>query len=299
LLKFLRLFLATNLSVFFLLIQADAGPLADGQAVSEAVSGVGAASGTIGGIAPPEPPLEPANNVDSNSGSNEVLQGHFNIKYQIENKGCPGRSVNNLAVNLLEIFQEKRSLLSLKQDLLERNLITKNFLSSYKINYHPLKKFLHFNFECPRPFFEVSFYKDDKIAVGEGVLASDGKVYDSTFEVLLKEEGTLKGLLPHLALPASFQERGNLKDVINFFAQVPAAFFAKFAEVILNNEEEMTLILTAESGPVSVFLGHEEIPSKLNKLQRIIDYMTLQKKLPSIINMESLKKIVVKFQVSS
>ena len=62
----------------------------------------------------------------------------------------------------------------------------------------------------------------------------------------------------------------------------------------------MTVILSIDGHPSSVFMGSDLWDEKMVKLQKIVNYVASEKmKVPAIINLTNLKKIVVKFSDKS
>ena len=69
----------------------------------------------------------------------------------------------------------------------------------------------------------------------------------------------------------------------------------KLAEVIVSDIKELTVILSIDGRPSSVFMGADNWGEKVKKLQKIVKYMKLKNRIPSIINITNTKKVVVKF----
>ena len=58
----------------------------------------------------------------------------------------------------------------------------------------------------------------------------------------------------------------------------------------------MTIILSLKGGvPSSVFMGSDGWPGKVAKLKRVVGHMEKRNKAPSIINLTSSNKVIVKF----
>jgi hypothetical protein len=67
----------------------------------------------------------------------------------------------------------------------------------------------------------------------------------------------------------------------------------------VNNEKEMTMIMSVDGHSSTVFMGNNLWEEKLVKLKKIIDYMSEKNRMPSIINLSNFKKVVVKFSDKS
>jgi hypothetical protein len=64
----------------------------------------------------------------------------------------------------------------------------------------------------------------------------------------------------------------------------------------VNENKELTIILSINGTPSSVFMGPDEWGEKSAKLDKIVNYMELKEKIPAIINLTNSKKVVVKFK---
>jgi len=196
----------------------------------------------------------------------------------------------------VKIFEVNSSLKDVKDYIRDEKIMDKYFLSNYQINYDPLKKIIGFNLECPKPLMKVQIYKRNAIDSYDAILVENGRLYDPTYLVLLKEEKKIKKELPFLALPV-----GNLKEEIRLSITgvvmgLNKELRAKLAEVILNESNELTIIFSMKGNATSVFFGEDAWNIKIKKLQKIVRYMQSKKRMPSIINLTHSKKIVVKFK---
>lgn len=232
---------------------------------------------------------------------NQSLAGYKNgksqskIKYRTNFGKCPSRTAGSLTLQLMKAFDRNQSLKDVKMKMVREKLDTKHFLSSYKINYNPLKEVISFKFECPVPLMKVQIYKDDGIESYEAILVDNGKLYDPTYEVLLRAEKKIKKNLPYLAIPLGEMEPKTQLEMTELVNNMDKEFRSKLSEVILNKEKELTIILSLSGRPSSVFLGDKNWDDKMNKLRKIVKYVEQKKKIPAIINLTNSKKVVVKF----
>ena len=217
------------------------------------------------------------------------------VKYRTSFGRCPSRAAGTLTLQLIKSFEKNSSLRDVKTKIVKDKLDEKHFISSYKIKYDPLKKYLHFTYECPEPLMKVQIYKEGGLESYEAVLVDNGKLFDPTYEVLLRTEDKLNYELPFLALPVGDMDEKVQQDITKLVSGMPLSFRKKLAEVIINDDKELTIILSLNNHPSSVFMGPDEWALKMTKLAKIVNYMELKKKIPAIINLTNSKKVVVKF----
>ena len=221
------------------------------------------------------------------------------VHYQTTFGNCPSRNVGKLSLKLIKVFEKNRSLREVKQLIITDKLDRKHFLSGYKIKYNPLEDNLRLDFTCPEPLMKVQIYKENGVDSYEAILVEGGKLFDPTYEVLLREDEKLKPELPFLALPVS-ELNSNLKvEIAQLIERLDQKFRNKISEVIFNDEKDLTFILSVHNLPSSVFFGKNEWDDKLSKLIKIIDYLGERKKVPAVINLTNQKKVVVKFNDKS
>ncbi|MBL6990746.1 MAG: cell division protein FtsQ [Bacteriovoracaceae bacterium] len=217
------------------------------------------------------------------------------LKYRTSFGRCPARAAGNMTMKMIKNFESFGSLKKLKQQILEENLQQKHFLSSYRIKYDPLKKFLNLKFQCPVPLMKVQIFKKDGMDSYDAILVDNSELYDPTYEELLRNEKKLAHDLPYLALPIESINSGIRQKITNLFKKMSEDFAKKLSEIIYSDEKELTIILSINGKPSSVFMGHDEWKVKLDKLHKIVNYMELKKKMPVVINLTNTKKVVVKF----
>jgi len=208
---------------------------------------------------------------------------------------CPSRAAGTLTLQLIKAFEKNNSLRDVKVKIVKEKLAEKHFISKYRISYDPLKKFLNFNFDCPEPLMKVQIYKNNGLEAYDAILVDNGKLYDPTYEVLLRGEHKLSHDLPFLALPVGDMENKFQEQITSLVKGMGPKFRKKLSEVILNESKELTIILSVKGHPSSVFLGDVSWTEKVGKLRKIIKYMEGKGKIPAIINLTNLEKVVVKF----
>lgn len=208
---------------------------------------------------------------------------------------CPSRSTGALTLNVVNNFEEKKSLLDLKKQIINNQLDKKYFLSDYKISFNPLSNILSLSFECPKPLMKVQIYNNEAMESSSAILVDNGELFDPTFEELLRQEKIITAELPSLALPYGEIDKELQKKITALFKNLPESFGQRISEVIINEQKELTIILSLNGNPSSSFLGSVEWDEKIEKLQKIIKYMEKTSKIPTIINLTNPKKVVVKF----
>jgi hypothetical protein len=216
-------------------------------------------------------------------------------RYRTIAKSCPSKAVGRLTLSLIKEFEKNKSLLDIKKKIVNEKLEEKYFLSSYKVKYNPLLKRLRFEYDCPKPLMKVQIYKKDGDEFYTAILVDNGELYDPTYEVLLRTEKILVGKLPHMAIPVTLINTNLHKKLTSLLNNLDTEFVDKISEVILNEKEELTIILSVSRKPSSAFLGKDFWGEKVNKLNDIINVLVKKKTIPAVINLTNAKKIVVKF----
>ena len=221
------------------------------------------------------------------------------VRYQTTFGNCPSRNVGKLTLKLIKVFEKNRSLREVKQLIVIGKLDKKHFLSDYNIRYNPLKNNLRLDFVCPEPLMKVQIYKENGVDSYEAILVEGGKLFDPTYEVLLREDKKLKTELPFLALPVSELNTELKVQIAHLVERLNPKFRQIIAEVIFNEDKDLTFILSINNLPSSVFFGKNEWEEKLTKLIRIVNYLGERKKIPAVINLTNQQKVVVKFNDKS
>jgi hypothetical protein len=222
-----------------------------------------------------------------------------NVNYRTIFGQCPSRSAGTFAIKLAKIFEEKQSLRALKMTIIKDKLAEKNFISEYSINHNPFTRELEFKLNCPKPLMKVQVYQGAGYEYYDAILADNGELLDPTYEVLLRKENKLTFDLPHLALPVGEMEKEVQKNIATLVTMMNEDFKRYLSEIVVNNEKEMTMILSVDGHASTVFMGNALWEEKLVKLKKIIDYMSEKNRMPSIINLSNNKKVVVKFSDKS
>lgn len=216
-------------------------------------------------------------------------------KYKTFFGSCPSKIAGKLTLELTGIFEKNKSMQEVKQHIVEDNLFEKYFLSDYEVKYNPLSRMLTFKFDCPKPLMKVQIYRKGGEEFYTAILTENGKLFDPTYEVVLRSEGKIQGDLPNLAIPVEEIERNKHYEITQLIQGFSSEIYNKISEMILNSESELTMILSFQNRPSSVFLGKNYWTEKVGKMLKIYDYMKEKQKIPAVINLVNSKKIVVKF----
>ena len=222
-------------------------------------------------------------------------QFNADLSYRSNLGKCPTRPAGTMALQVVKTFEQTQSLRDVKLKILSEKWSEKYFVSDYKIKYDPFSKVLDLSFNCPEPLMKVQIYRKDSADSYEAILVDNGQLFDPTYEVLLRAEKKLTHDLPYLSMPIGEMEDNIQIDVTNLVKEMRPGLRSKLSEVILNDSKELTIILSINGHPSSVFMGLGEWSDKLVKLDKIVNYMELKEKIPAIINLTNSKKVVVKF----
>jgi len=217
------------------------------------------------------------------------------VKYKTYFGKCPSKVGGKLTLKLVKEFEKNHSLKDVKELIINKALDERYFLSDYNISFDPLKKVLKLKFDCPKAMMKVQIYKTNGDELYTAVLVDSGKLFDPTYEVLLRSEKKIKGKLPHLALPVTALDSKVHLSVTELVLSLDPDFRKKISEVIVNENNELTVILSVNNRPSSAFLGKDYWTEKVGKLVKVIDYLKKKKSVPAVINLTNAKKIVVKF----
>lgn len=217
------------------------------------------------------------------------------VTYKTSFGNCPSRTSGALTMAMVRAFEEKKSLKGLKESIVEEKLMEKYYLSEYKVNYDPLEKLLKLKFECPQPLMKVQIYKNNGVDSYEAILVDNAQLYEPSYLTVLKEENKLKKDLPSLALPIGNFEIETRQTIARLVNNMEEDVRKNLSELILNELNELTIILSIKERTSSVFLGPDHWDEKVSKLQKIVKFLDAKKRVPSVINLVNSKKIVVKF----
>ena len=228
--------------------------------------------------------------------NNEAAKYSDELSYRSNLGKCPTRPAGTMALQVVKTFEQSHSLRDVKLKIVNEKWADKYFVSDYKINYDPFSKVLDLNFNCPEPLMKVQIYRNNGADNYEAILVDNGQLYDPTYETLLRSEKKLTHNLPYLALPVGEMEDKVQADVTALVKDMRPELRRKLSEVILNENKELTIILSVNGHPSSVFMGPDEWGEKIVKLDKIVNYMELKEKIPAVINLTNSKKVVVKFK---
>jgi hypothetical protein len=217
------------------------------------------------------------------------------INYKTSFGNCPSRTAGALTIAMVKAFEDKRSLKGLKESIVEEKLMEKYYLSDYKVNYDPLEKLLKLKFECPLPLMKVQVYKNNGVDSYEAILVDNAQLFEPSYLTVLKEDNKLKKDLPSLALPVGNFEIETRKTIAKLVSGMEEDVRKNLSEIILNELNELTIILSIREHTSNVFLGPDQWDEKVSKLEKIIKFLEAKKRVPSVINLINTKKIVVKF----
>ena len=216
-------------------------------------------------------------------------------KYVLHTNQCPKLHVGKLALSIIKDYEAGSSLLKIKEKLISEGATDKYFLKDYHVEYNPIAHQFHFRFECPRPLLKAQIYDKKLKRSYMGILGDHGEMMDPSFEVVLRQEGMLNEKLPFMAINwEDLVEQKQLK-VVKLMDLFPKTIRSNLSEVILNSEDELTLILKTKSKGLSVFLGDDSWDIKLDKLTKVLNHFEKLDKMPALVNLASTKKVVVKF----
>jgi hypothetical protein len=211
---------------------------------------------------------------------------------------CPKKTAGHLLMNLVNDFQENRSLKKIKEKIVKEQLEEKFYLSRYDIEYDIIKKKLLFEFDCPKPLLKVQIYKKKNKDFFSAIMVEGGKIFDPNYEVVLRSEDKLTHELPFFSISLDEFTPAKQKLISSFVGSFDLKSRKKISEIILNKDQELIMLLSIKGRAVSVFFGKLFWEEKVDQLIKIISYLSKQNKIPSVINLATSKKVVVKFSNS-
>ncbi len=222
------------------------------------------------------------------------------LKYRNSFGKCPKKVAGSLAMTIMSEFEKNFSLRDVKKKIVDEKLAQKHYVSNYDIKYDPIRRVVDLKLDCPEPFMNVQFFKDTGLESYNAILVESGELYDPTYEMLLKMDKKLEHKLPFLALPdpegeINSEVKKQISSITSVIRKMKPSFRLNLSELIVNDNKELTIILSMGGRTSSVFLGGTDWNEKVVKLQRIMAYMKSEKRIPTIINLTNAKKVVVKF----
>jgi hypothetical protein len=221
-----------------------------------------------------------------------------NINYRTYHGECPSKSASSFALIVMKEFEKKHSLKDVKEKILKDKLDEKHFLSDYRISYNPVIKTLRINLECPQPLVKVQVYKSNGEEHYSAILGNNAKMYEPGFEILMKAEKKLNYNLPALAISTAQLEGDAPTNLAHFIKLMDKDLRNQISEIIINKNNELTIVFALGGRATSVFMGADLWEEKLGKLTKIIGYVQKSKRYPGSINLVNSKKVVVKFSES-
>ena len=217
------------------------------------------------------------------------------IKYKTSFNNCPSQSAGKFAMRVLKTYEDRRSLYDVKSDINDNYLQNKFFIKNYKIEINPLRNTMDIDLKCPKALLRVVLMDNEADGEFQSVLVDGGELFDPTYETLLLGEKKIKTYLPTFAInkkDLSEKRRKEISKLINLLGDENQQ---KVSEVIFSEQEILTMILSLNKKPVSVFFGDSGFHEKTEKLRRLLKYVDSNNKQPKVINLINLKKVVVKF----
>lgn len=217
------------------------------------------------------------------------------LTYKIKNYSCPTKAVGDLTLRLMDVFERDHSLKDLKMSIVKNKYEEKFFLQDYEIKFNPIENNILFTYYCPKPLLKIEIFDSLGIKTFGGALVSNGEIYKEVFLKLLEKEQKKPLNIPYLSIPHEKINGDITKEIAQLYLTLNKSNKKKVSEIILNQNLELTLILSASNRVASAFLGIENWTEKMSKLQKILDHFATSGKLPSLVNLTNPKKVVVKF----
>ncbi len=217
------------------------------------------------------------------------------IKYRTYIGECPSKSSGVFGITVMKEFEKNHSLKDVKMKILKEKLDEKYFLSHYRISYNPVIKTLKIRLECPEPLAKVQVYKSNGEEHYSAVLGANARLYEPQYENLMKAEKKIRHNLPLLALTMEQIEGDAPTTLSRFIKAMDVELRRTISEMIINKNNELTIVFALGGKATSVFMGAELWEEKLTKLAKIVNFVRESKRYPSSINLVNAKKVVVKF----
>jgi hypothetical protein len=216
------------------------------------------------------------------------------VKYKTRFENCPSQVLGRLTLKLIKYFEKNRSLFAIKKKIIDEKLAEIYYLEDYKIKFNPINNRLHFYFKCPVPSFKLDFIKNGQPNNESGILAENGVILSTGYLSLLRTEGKFLKDLPVVTIV-----EGDLENDVKLASQAGRLFKQRFpselSELVLDENRHLTAILAVQNSPISVFMGADDWEEKMVKLKKTITYLDKRTRLPKVINLTDVKKVVVKF----
>ena len=220
-----------------------------------------------------------------------------NVIHNINYGQCPKQTSDLFLLEVLEEFNNNKSLLSLKKRIELKKLEKKFFLSHYQIDYSPIQNKLNINLKCPEPVAVINIYESlsSKKKYSQ-LLLKDGKLFNPTYEHALRSSNLLERKLPLVSIEEKFLDDKKQYDIAYVIDRLDKELNSKLIEVVVDNSKSVSLIFNFKSrNPASVFLGKGFWDKKIVKLNKIFEYYSRSKYVPLKINLENPDKVVIRF----
>jgi hypothetical protein len=233
---------------------------------------------------------------DSIFSSAKDIYKHNNIQYQSIVGICPSKSSDLMLLMVVKEFEKNLSLKDVKDRIILEKLDEKYFISNYKINYNPVSKIVRISLECPMPLAKVNIYKSNGEEHYSAVLAENSKLYEPQYEILMRSEKKISSNLPLIALTTDQLETNSVGILTDFIKQVKNETRKKISEIIIDKKFNLTVVFSLGGArATSVFMGTDFWDVKITKLEKLLDYVSKNKRFPTTVNLVNAKKVVVKF----
>ena len=217
------------------------------------------------------------------------------VKYRTYIGECPSKSSGMFGIIVMKEFEKNHSLRDVKEKILKEKLDEKFFLSNYRISYNPVVKTLKIRLECPEPLAKVQVYKSNGEEHYSAILGENARLYEPHYENLMKAEKKIRHNLPLLALTMDQIEGDAPTTLSRFIKAMDVDLRRTISEMIINKNDELTIVFSLGGKATSVFMGADLWEEKLTKLAKIVGFVRDSKRYPSSINLVNAKKVVVKF----
>ena len=123
----------------------------------------------------------------------------------------------------------------------------------------------------------------------------NGEIYRESYQALIEKERGKPLNIPFLSIPHDKLGKMDSKVLASIYSKIDDRNKKKISEIIINEHDELTFIISSSNRVASAFLGEEKWSEKVSKLEKILNHFEDSGKLPSLVNLTNLKKVVVKF----
>ncbi len=225
--------------------------------------------------------------------SNEI--SFHELKYKVEFGTCPKKTTGDLTLKILDKFRISKSLLEAKKYILDKDLESKFFLSSYDIKFNPVSNELDLSFNCPEPLARLQVYNENGTESYFSVLSKNGKKVDPNYENALRAEKILTAPLPVLSMNKSQINKQRLIDISRYLEKIDKKLVRRISDLIIDENDRLIIIIRNPNHAITAFVGQDDWKNKSKRLLKSIEYFDQKKKYPQYVRFLNSKKIVVKF----